>query len=1075
MQVRFRLAPLAAALALALLPPATALAATRSPATAPKSPFEHMAFRDLGPATAGGRVTSVLGIPGNPKVYYVGAAGGGVWKTTDGGLSWKAIFAHEATASIGAMALAPSNPNILWVGTGEANIRNDVLDGAGLYLSTDAGKSFRRVGFKDAGQIARIVVDPHDANHVLVAVLGHAWGANAERGVFETTDGGKTWNKTLFVNDQTGAIDLAMQPGNSRVLFAATWQARRYPWALDEGGPGSGIWRSEDGGATWTRLTDGIPKSPLGRIAISVAPSDPELVYALIETKHGNGLLFASHDLGDHWKEISDNYALDVRPFYFTQLQVAPNDASRIYFLSFFLMQSNDGGKTAHPIDKSVHVDHHALWIDPTNPERMIQGNDGGAYLSVDAGKTWRFLDGMPIEQSYMVAADSKRPYELCTGLQDNSGWCGASNSLADNVVSGNDWYVAVGGDGEYVVPAPSDPDIIYADAEDGSIVRFDRKTKLTRFIMPYLHGPGFVNDLNTSDQQYRFNWTPPIAVDPQHADTVYLGGNVVFKSTDGGTNWTVISPDLTRNDKSKQGPSGGPVNWDISGAETYDTVLSMTLAPTDSQVLWAGTDDGLVQVTRDGGSHWSNVTPGGVPKWSRIYQIGVSPFAAGTAYVAADAHELDDRKPYVFRTSDYGKSWTRISDGLPDQSVLVVREDPQQRGVLVAGTMTGVWVSRDDGGHWSQLEAKSLPTAAVFDLQFVGDHGDDLAIATHGRGVLVLDHFAAVADLTPAVEKQPLQVFAPSTGVEWQRWSRGEGAEPSYTAPNAPNGVVLDFWLPKELKASAAEKAAHHGPVEIQVKDAAGHLVATRWMDKTEAGVNRYVWDMSYDGPTKLDFDQMPASENGGEGGNSGPPVLPGSYSITVTADGHSQTVPATVTYDPNHVAALPAQQAALQAALASRNQLSALNRMLNRVTAWQDTLKDFEAKAKDPDSSLDATQRALLAQAEALGKQIATLRDSVYSAKFQHNVIEDDLHQLTDLHGGIAALYGTLASLQNQAPTAPLLQMGQQQAQQNATTLAGFNNLLAGAVAAYNKAAFAAGVPTLAAGQPIAVAAVQ
>ena len=591
MQVRFRLAPLAAALALALLLPTPALAAARSPAAAPKSPFEHMAIRDLGPATAGGRVTSVLGIPGNPKVYYVGAAGGGVWKTTNGGLSWKAIFAHEATASIGAMALAPSNPSILWVGTGEANIRNDVLDGAGLYLSTDAGKSFRRVGFKDAGQIARIVVDPHDANHVLVAVLGHAWGPNAERGVFETTDGGKTWRKTLFVNDHTGAIDLAMQPGNSRVLFASMWQAQRYPWTLEDGGPDSGIWRSEDGGATWTKLTDGIPKSPLGRIAISVAPSDPELVYALIETRHGNGLLFASHDLGDHWSEVSDNYALDVRPFYFTQLQVAPNDASRIYFLSFFLMQSNDGGKTAHPIDKTVHVDHHALWIDPTNPERMIQGNDGGAYLSVDAGKTWRFLDGMPIEQTYMVAADSKRPYDLCTGLQDNSGWCGASNSLADGVVSGNDWYTVVGGDGEYVVPAPSDPDIIYGDAEDGSIVRFDRKTKLTRFIMPYLHGPGFVNALNTSDQQYRFNWTPPIAVDPQHADTVYLGGNVVFKSTDGGTNWTVISPDLTRNDKSKQGPSGGPVNWDISGAETYDTVLSMTLAPSDSQVLWAGTD----------------------------------------------------------------------------------------------------------------------------------------------------------------------------------------------------------------------------------------------------------------------------------------------------------------------------------------------------------------------------------------------------------------------------------------------------------------------------------------------------
>ena len=409
--------------ALAVMPVCAATApASPSSTDAGKGPFAQLRFRNLGPAIAGGRVSAVVGIPGDPLTYYVGAAAGGVWKTTDGGEHFKPIFNHEASASIGAIALAPSNPNLVWVGTGESNIRNDIIDGAGVYLSTDAGKTFKRMGLKDAGQIGKIVVDPQNPDHVLVAALGHAWGPNAERGVFETTDGGKSWHKTLFVDDHTGAIDIAMAPGNPEVLFAATWQVVRHPWNLVDGGQGSGLWRSADGGATWTRLAEGLPKGPLGRIAVATAPSDPERVYTLIETKPGKGLLFVSHDLGDKWSEVSDNHALDVRPFYFTRFAVSPNDADKLYFMSFYLMESDDGGKTAHVVDKSVHVDHHALWIDPTHPQRIIQGNDGGAYLSQDGGKSWRFLDGLPIEQDYMVAADSKTPYTLCAGLQDNSG-----------------------------------------------------------------------------------------------------------------------------------------------------------------------------------------------------------------------------------------------------------------------------------------------------------------------------------------------------------------------------------------------------------------------------------------------------------------------------------------------------------------------------------------------------------------------------------------------------------------------------------------------------------------------------
>ncbi len=1040
---------------------------TSTQPTATTNPFAHLAFRNLGPAVAGGRVSTIAGIPGNPRIFYVGAASGGVWKTTDGGLHFKLIFGKKFTSSIGTIALAPSNPNVIWVGTGSANIRSDVIDGDGIYLSTNAGKTFRRVGLKNAGQIGKILVDPHNPNHVLVAVLGHAWGPNVERGVFETNDAGKSWHKTLYVNDHTGAVDLAMQPGNPQVIFATTWQAVRRPWTLTDGGPGSAIWRSEDGGMTWQRLHGhGLPTGPLGRIAIALAPTQPNLVYALIEAPHHEGLLFASNDLGGHWHKVSDNHALDVRPFYFTQLQVAPNNAKKVYFLAFHLLESDNGGHTAKVIDKGVHVDHHALWIDPRNPQRMIQGNDGGVYLSQNAGKSWRFLNGLPIEQSYAVATDNRKPFDICTGLQDNSGWCGPSNSLSNRVIDGSGWFVVVGGDGEYVVPAPSNPDIIYGNAEDGSTVRFDRKTKLSRFSIPYMHGPSGINDLNTAAQKYRFNWTAPLAVDPHHANTVYLGANVLFKSTDGGLTWKPISPDLTRNDKSKQQLSGGPINLDLSGAETYDTIQSITLAPTQSRTIWVGTDDGLVQLSRNGGTSWHNVTPNGAPKWARVYQIGVSPFDAGTAYVAFDAHMLDNRHPYVFRTTDYGQHWQRIDRGLPNNDpVLVVREDPNQRGFLAAGTMAGVWISRNNGDHWQKLETKNFPTVSVWDLQFAHH---DLILGTHGRGVFVFDHFSTIAAYTPKITPSPLHLFSPSIGVEWQRWSRGEGAEPSYTAANAPDGVIVDYWLPKKLKSDTAQKASKQTPVKIVVTDARGQIVATRW-GAAKTGVNRFVWDMSWDGPTRLSFGKHAAKIKSAN--HSGPAVLPGTYTLTVFANGQHQGTPVRVEYDPNQHFDAKANKAALQLALTERNQLSTINQLLNRVSTWQAKLSSFEHQAQDAGSSMDTTQRTLLSKAQVLSSALAKLRNRIYNPKVQHTVIEDGLHQLTDLHGAVAMTYGMVAYLQNQAPIPAMRALAKQYTTRVSSVIIEFNALLATPVAHWNQAAYAAGVTTLPTGKPLQV----
>ena len=1043
----------------------------------PKDVFAHLKFRNLGPAIAGGRVTAVAGVPGNPQIYYVGAAGGGVFETTDGGLNWKPIFNHASTSSIGAIAIAPSNPHLVWVGTGEANIRNDVIPGAGVYLSTDGGKTWRSMGLKTVGQIGRIVIDPHDPAHVAVAALGQEWGPNPDRGVFVTTDGGRSWRKSLYVDDHTGAIDLAMQPGNGQVLFAATWQTDRRPWVLHDGGPGSGVWRSTDGGETWKRLHEGLPTGTIGRIGLAIAPSDPDRVYAVLEAAIGKGTLFATDDLGDHWHQVSDNHAYNVRGFYFTTLEVAPDDSDRIYFLGFQLAESDDGGKTARVIDEPVHVDHHAMWIDPTDPKRMIQGNDGGAYLSQDAGKSWRFLDGLPIEQAYMVAADSESPYDVCTGLQDNSGWCGPSSTLADNVVSGQDWYTVVAGDGEYTVPAPSDSNIVYADAEDGAITRFDRKTKQSLFIMPYLHGPGFVNDVPTSEQKIRFNWTPPIAVDPRDANTVYIGGSVLLQSTDGGLNWKAISTDLTRNDKSKQQNSGGPIHYDLSGAETYDTLLSVQVARSDPKVIWVGSDDGLVSVTRDGGNSWSKVTPPHAPAWARVYQIDVSPSDPGTVHVAIDAHELGDNKPYAYATTDYGHHWRSLGSGLPaDASVMVVRADSDDSQVLAAGTLRGVWISRDGGQRWKQLKS-NLPTMPVFDLKFVRG---DLVLATHGRGLWVLDHFAAIAQLDPDALPKQVALFTPGTGVEYQHWSRGEGAEPSFVTPNSPDGVVIDYSLPKTLKADKQQKDTQQTPVKIEIRDASGDLIATRY-GASQYGVNRYIWDMRYDAAATTDFETEPLEGKPPAGAQlTGPEVMPGTYSVSVTVAGHTEIASAHVIADPNQAPAAAGQRRSLQLALEARAEVDALNRMLNRISAMQSQLgayhKTIETAANgiDPaERALARSQRPLVARGEALDKALGKLKDSVYEPKVQHKVIEDSLHQLTDLHDALETDAGQLASLGVQAPTAPLLTVGAELKGELDAKLASYNALLSDDVTAYNRAAYATGAPTLAAGKPIAVAA--
>ncbi|MEJ2009135.1 MAG: hypothetical protein P8Z30_13435 [Acidobacteriota bacterium] len=1026
--------------------------------------FKNLKFRNIGPTVAGGRVTSVVGIPGNADVYYVGAAAGGVFKTTDGGTTWKDIFKHEATASIGAIALAPSNPNWVWVGTGEANIRNDVIDGHGVYFSPDGGNTWKFMGLADAGQISAILVDPQNPDIVFVAAIGNAWKPNAERGVFRTSDGGKTWKKVLFVDDTTGAADLVMQPGNPKVLFAAMWHVRRYPWTLVNGGMSSGIYRSTDGGDTWKKLTKDLPPGPWGRCALAIAPSNPNHIYALINAK--DGMLWGSEDMGKDWKAISDDHVLDVRPFYFSRMVVSPDNENKIFFLSMEMRESTDGGKTTHYADKGVHVDHHAIWIDPKNPNRIIQGNDGGLFLSTNGAKTWRFLNNLPIEQFYQVAVDHSVPFNICGGLQDNGSWCGPSSDLGRDGVNGWEWHSVAGGDGEYAVPAPSDSNILYTDSQNGYILRRNLKTHFSHSIRPYLPN---VSEEEPSKLKYRFNWTAPIAVSPVSAQVVYLGANVVFKSTDGGLHWAVISPDLTRNDKSKQVVAGGPVRHDITGAENYDTILSISIAPTDPEVIWVGTDDGLVQVTRNGGKTWTNVTSHipAAPQWARVEQIGVSPFNAGTAYLTYDAHMLGDPQPYVYKTSDFGQTWMKITEGLPAGAPAhVVREDPNKQGFLVLGTDTGLYYSSDDGSQWHTLKA-NFPTSPVLDMKFV-KKPHDLVVATHGRGVFVLDDVRPLEDITPTIEASSFHLFAAGPGILFHKWSADEGQPTGYLAPNAPDGVVIDYLLKSRIKVTKKEKAARKTPVKIVVTDARGNEVATLY-GPSKAGINRFVWPMRYDGHIKLKYEKRPPASP--YISSKGPLVPPGVYNVAVTVKGQAQTAKATIAPDPNlHITADQFRSTA-KAALTVRNELNALNEMINRIGAMQKQLGDFE-QSVEGDKDLQSKYAPVLQRAKALETKLQSLKDSVYTPKVQHNVEEDSVHYLQGFHENLADLASTLAELYpGQAPVSHFASSMSEMRSQLDQHLKVFNDFLKAQVAAYNKDANAAGAPTLLAGNPITV----
>ena len=860
--------------------------------------FSGMKWRLIGPHR-GGRVLAVAGVRGQPNTFYFGAVGGGVWKSTNKGEVWTPIFDGVPIASIGALALAPSNPDIIFVGTGEADMRSDISFGDGVYKSTDGGRTWKHVGLRDSRHIGRILIDPKNPDIVLVAALGHAYGPNSERGVFRSTDGGETWQKVLYKNDDTGAVDLCFDPVNSSIVYAALWQTRRPPWSVypPTNGPGSGLYKSADGGISWNQLTGhGLPAEPWGRVGVVVVPprGNSQRVYALIDAAEGG--LYRSDDAGETWSRVGTDARIRGRAWYFSGITVDPHNPDIVYVPNVALYRSTDGGHKFEAIKGAPGGDdYHDLWIDPDDSNRMIVGSDQGAVISVDGGKTWSSWFNQPTAQFYHVATDNQFPYQIY-GAQQDSGTVGIWSRSNYGKITYREWTSVAGGESGYIVPDPVDPNIVYGGNTGGRVYRWNRLTGQSQDISPM---PIRDWDADPAKEKYRFTWTSPMIFSPQDPHTLYFGSQFVLRTTDEGRSWKEISPDLSRREET----------------QNHGVVYTIAPSPLKAGEIWAGTDDGVIHLTRDGGKAWENVTPPALPSWSKISLIEASPHNAGTAYAAIDRHRLDDYSPYIYRTHDYGKTWTQITDGIQAPAfVRAVREDPVQKGLLFAGTETGAYVSFDDGGHWQPLQL-NLPVSPIHDLVV---HGDDLVVATHGRSFWVLDDITPLRQLNADISNSEAHLFSPAVAMRVRpNVSDETPLPPEFPAgQNPPTGAIIDYYL----------KSVPEGDLLLEILDRDGKLVVqtsssapsvsrsepppaftSDWLRPREPlwkepGMHRFIWNLRYPKPPALRHNYTIAAVSGEDTPALplGPQVLPGEYKVRLTVDGHSYTQSLIVKMDP-------------------------------------------------------------------------------------------------------------------------------------------------------------------------------
>jgi photosystem II stability/assembly factor-like uncharacterized protein len=998
-----------------------------TPAASPREsdPLKALQWRSIGPFR-GGRSTAVAGVASQPMVFYFGGTGGGVWRTSDGGINWEPITDGSVfgTGSVGAIGLSDSDPNTIYVGMGESPIRGNVSHGDGVYKSTDAGKTWKHIGLEDTRQISRIRVHPKNPDIVYVAAQGHVWAPNEQRGVFRSKDGGKTWEKVLYRSDKAGACDLIIDPTNPNNIYAGFWEVYRKPWTLESGGAGSGIFKSTDEGDTWTEITrnQGLPKGTIGIVGITVSPANPDRLWAIVEAEDGG--VFRSDNGGRTWTKTNEQRNLRQRAWYYSRIYADPKNADTVYVLNTGFYKSNDGGRTFSGIGVP-HGDNHDLWIAPDDPNRMINSNDGGANVSFNGGRSWSEQD-QPTAQFYRVALDNDFPYHVYGAQQDNSTVRIASRTTGGGITR-QDWFDVGGGESGWIAPSPKDSEIIFAGSYDGLITRYDHHTDQLRDVNPYPNNPmGSGADVI----KYRFQWNFPIVFSPHDTSTMgtlYAGANVLFKSTNQGQTWEIISLDLTRNEKSKQASSGGPITKDNTSIEYYDTIFTVMESPVQAGTIWSGSDDGLVYVTRDGGKNWSNVTPpkGIMPEWIQINSVEASPYDPAAAYVAATMYKFDDYKPYLYRTSDYGKTWTKITNGIPDGAFTrVIREDPNKRGLLYAGTETGMYASFDSGANWQSLQL-NLPVVPITDLA-IHKREKELVAATQGRSFWILDELPLLHQMMDAGGLKSVadtHLFKPK---DTYRMPGGGGFTLPRTATvgaNPPNGAVVYYSL----------KAKPTTDLVLDFLDASGESIRkfTARLPRTggpqgqapgeqpqtpageeggffggggparvttDVGLNRFVWDLRYPDPARFPGMILWAGET------RGPRIVPGNYQVRLTVDGNTMTESFEVKRDPRLQTTSADYAKQLDLALKIRNKLSETHNAIIQIRDVRKQVEDLLRRLRG-----EPNFKVINDAGTALNKNLTSIEEALYQTKNQSS--QDPLNFPIRLNNKLAALGGVVS----------------------------------------------------------------
>jgi photosystem II stability/assembly factor-like uncharacterized protein len=1013
--------------------------------------LKELKYRQIGPFR-GGRAVAVSGVTSQPDTYYFGGTGGGVFKTTDGGATWLPVSDGQfKTGSVGAIGVSESEPNTVYVGMGEPDVRGNASHGDGVYKTMDGGRTWTNVGLKETQVIGAVRVHPRNPDIVYVAALGHLWGPNPERGIYKTVDGGKNWKQVFTRGPKAGAVDLILDPGNPNVVYAGFWEVFRSPWQLESGGPGSGIFKSTDAGETWTEITrkPGLPKGVIGRIGIAVSPVNSDRVWAIVEAEDGG--VFKSDNGGNTWTKENEERKLRQRAWYYSRIVADPKRLDSVYVVNTSFYRSDNGGKTYTTIS-TPHGDNHYLWISPVDANRMIECNDGGAIVSTNGGKTWSTENNQPTAQFYRVALDNDFPYHAYGAQQDNSTVRTATRS-DDGTITERDWYDVGGGESGWIAPDPKNSQIVYAGSYDGLITRQDKSSGQLRNVTIW---PDNTMGAGAEAMKYRFQWTFPLVFSPNEPEALYAGGSVLFKSINGGQSWEAISGDLTRNDKSKQGPTGGPITKDNTSIEYYDTIFTVIESPLKKGLIWVGTDDGLVQLTQDGGKRWENVTPKDVPEWSQINTIEASPFDAGTAYVAATKYKLDDFAPYLYKTTDYGKTWTKIVTGIDSRAFTrTIREDPNHRDLLVAGTETGMYISFNGGKNWQSFQM-NLAVVPICDIAFQ-KRENEMVVATQGRAFWIFDDLPTLYQLNGGVLQDKVHLFQPK---DTYRTLRGGFRLPGVgsAGQNPSAGAVIYYSLAEKPK----------GDITLEVLDSSGKLVrkySSRVEPKpkqaagapsfeeeeeddnprrrpganrlpTEAGLNRFVFDLHYADATTFPGLIMWA------GNTRGPAVAPGKYQVRLTAEGVApQTQSFEVKKDPRLTTTPRDYARQLEVAMQLFNKLSETNAAVIEIRQVRAQLNEYAERVKNP---------KVVEAAKALAKKLTAVEEELYQTK--NRASEDPLNFPIRLNNKIAALLGVVES-SDDPPTAQVSLVYEDLATQTNAQLAALKKIMAGDLPSFNK----------------------